>query len=81
MSYSDSTVNAIVDAVVHWWNTNANDDKRHEIRRHLLSQYPHLATTHEYDANIPGWKGWIEMPRIGTVAFVPDDGGPPFVEW
>jgi len=33
-----------------------------------------LMTQVNYQEDVPGWRGWVEVPLFGTVAFVDSDG-------
>lgn len=62
------------------WNINSMDfDKKEEIRQKLFADFFQLSIHREYSDHPDspkkmGYRGWIEMPEIGTVGFSRTDG-------
>lgn len=52
------------------WNTESADlDLKEKVRKDLVQQFPWLASRRDY-TDPASYNGWVEMPVIGTVAFI-----------
>ena len=71
---------------VEKWNIHSKDyDKKAEVRQDLLTRFPDMAIEKSYndgETPVAGYYGWVDMPEIGAVAFVPfDDRQERFFAW
>ena len=59
---------------IYDWNINSTEyENKAVIRQRLVEQFKHLTDETDYNSDLSGWRAYVDMPFLGTVAFIPRD--------
>ncbi len=64
------------------WNINSTDfEAKATIRERLATTYKHLSDEFDYDESKAGYRAYVYLPFVGTIAFIPDNSNEPVYRW